>query len=42
MAVSWGIISRTGRDRGGEGDTNEQLLSDKPPLIQYGETYSTW
>ena len=32
---------RTGR--GGEGGgTDEQPLSDKPPLIRCGETYCTW
>ena len=34
---------RRGRDGGGEGGgTDEQHLSDKPPLIRCGETYSTW
>ena len=42
MVVGWGCISRRGRDRGGEGGTHEQPLSDKLPLIRCGETYSTW
>ena len=34
---------RRGRGRGGEGGgTDEQHLSDKPPLIECGETYCTW
>ena len=34
---------RRGRGRGGEGGgTDEQPLSDKPPLIQCGETYCIW
>ena len=31
-----------GRSRGGEGGTDEHPVSDKPPLIRCGETYSTW
>ena len=43
MAVWLGGISTSGgRDRGAEGDTDEQPLSDKPPLVQSGETYSAW
>ena len=41
MAVRWGYISRRERNRGGEGGTNEQSLSDKPPLIRCGEICST-
>ena len=34
---------KRGRDRDGKGGgSNEQHLSDKPPLIQCGETYCTW
>ena len=38
----WDCISRRERGRRGEGSTDEQPLSDKPPLIRCGETYSTW
>ena len=41
MAVWWG--SQGGLETGGEGGcTDEQHLSDKPPLMQCGETYCTW
>ena len=40
MVVWWGFISRRGRGRGGEEGTEEQPLSDKPPLIRCGETNS--
>ena len=34
---------KRGRGRGEEeGGTDEQHLSDKPPLIRCGETYCTW
>ena len=39
IAVLWACISRRKRGRGG---TDEKPLSDKPPLIRCGETYSTW
>ena len=37
MTVWWGKISRRGRGRGK--GTDEQPLSDKPPLTRCGETY---
>ena len=36
-----GLRARKGRGRDGEGGSDEQPLSDKPPLIRGGETYST-
>ena len=42
MAVLEGcILSKVG-GRGGEGETDEQPLSDKPSLVRCGETYSIW
>ena len=35
------INERKGQRRG-KGVTEEQHLSDKPPLTQYGETFSIW
>ena len=31
-----------GEDKAEARGTDEQPLSDKPPLIRYGETYSVW
>ena len=42
MTNYWGCISKTGRDRGKQGGTEEQPLSNKPPLMQFEEAYSTW
>ena len=42
MAVWWDYVSKRERGRGGEGGIDEQPLSDKPPLIRCGKTYSTW
>ena len=40
MAVWWGCISRWGTGRGVEGGgTDEQTLSNKPPLIRCEETW---
>ena len=41
MAVWWGSVSSREEAAAGE-DNGEQPLSDKPPLIQCGETCSTW
>ena len=40
MAVWWGLISRSGRDRG-KGYW-WAALSNKPPFMRCGETYSAW
>ena len=42
MAVWWGYISRRKKRRDRDGGTDEQPLSDKPPLIRCGENYSIW
>ena len=42
VAVWWDCILRRGRGRGREGDTDEQPLSDKPPLTWCEETYGIW
>ena len=38
----WAVYQGGGRGRGGDGDTDEQPLSDKPPLIRCAETCGTW
>ena len=35
-------VKYQGEDEAKARGTDEQQLSDKPPLIQYGETYSGW
>ena len=41
IAAWWGCISMRRRSRGKRRGTDEKPLSDKPPLIPSGGTYST-